>query len=99
MSEQVTIKRTVHFKRARKGRRVLREGVEPPPLEEKRPVPHRVRLLAFSIVFEDWLREGRVKDYAELAAVTGLDRSEVSRIMGMRLGDTQSVDGAVKWRH
>ncbi len=92
MSEQVTIKRTVHFKRARKGRRVLREGAEPQRLEEKRPVPHHVRLLAFSIVFEDWLREGRVKDYAELAAVTGLDRSEVSRIMGLRVFSASEIE-------
>lgn len=41
--------------------------------------------MAFAILFEEWLKEGKVKDYAELAQVTGFDRSRITRIMNLRL--------------
>jgi len=43
------------------------------------------RLMAFAIVFEEWLAEGKVRDYAELAEITGYDRSRITRIMNLRL--------------
>jgi hypothetical protein len=41
--------------------------------------------MAFAFVFEEWLATGKVKDYAELDSITGLDRSRITRIMNLRL--------------
>jgi hypothetical protein len=52
--------------------------------------------MAFAIVFEEWLAEGKVRDYAELAEVTGFDRSRITRIMNLRLlepGEQESMLG------
>jgi hypothetical protein len=46
--------------------------------------------MAFAIVFEEWLAKGDVKDYAELATITGLDRSRITRIMNLRLLEPRS---------
>jgi len=49
--------------------------------------------MAFAIVFEEWLATGKVKDYAELATITGLDRSRISRIMNLRLLEPRGAGG------
>ena len=66
MSTQLTIQCKVHFDRATKGRKEIREGDAPaaPPVGR---VPRVARLLALAHRFEKLLREGAVKDYAELA--------------------------------
>ena len=51
------------------------------------------RLMAFAIVFEEWLAEGTVRDYAELAVITGFDRSRITRIMNLRLLDPRKPLG------
>ncbi|QYY37410.1 hypothetical protein [Ruficoccus sp. ZRK36] len=43
------------------------------------------RLMAFAIVFDEWLAEGKVRGYAELTAISGMDRSDVTHIMNLRL--------------
>jgi hypothetical protein len=41
--------------------------------------------MAFAIVFDEWLAAGKVRDYAETAAVTGFDRARITKIMNLRL--------------
>lgn len=80
-----TIKRTVHFAPGRRGARRLKEGVKPEPKKVAGPIPREARLMAFAIVFDEWLASGKIADYAELSAITGLDRSRITRIMNYRL--------------
>jgi hypothetical protein len=54
--------------------------------------------MAFAFVFEEWLATGKVKDYAELDSITGLDRSRITRIMNLRLlepGEQEYAFGTV----
>lgn len=51
--------------------------------------------MAFAIVFDEWMASGRVADYAELAAITGLDRSRITRIMNLRLLEPGEQEGAL----
>jgi hypothetical protein len=63
------------------------EGLNP------KAVPRMARLMAFAIVFEEWLAEGTVRDYAELAVITGFDRSRITRIMNLQLLDPRKPLG------
>ena len=54
------------------------------PVQLPPPVSRQACLMAFAILFEDWLAEGKVCDCAELAEITGLDRSRTTRIMNLR---------------
>lgn len=80
-----TIKRTIHFTSGRRGARKIKAGAEPPPKVIPKSVPREARLMAFAVVFDEWLAEGKVRDYAELAEITGYDRSRITRIMNYRL--------------
>jgi hypothetical protein len=82
MTTTLTIERQVHFQAQARGRKELRVGPEPP-----RPAPGRVprvaRLMALAIRFEGLLRDGVVKDYAELARLGHVSRARVSQVMGL----------------
>lgn len=52
--------------------------------------------MAFAIVFDEWLAKGDVKDYAELASITGLDRSRITRIMNLRLLEPREQEYALR---
>lgn len=80
-----SIRRTFHIGKGRHGAKVINTGEEPENLEAKPPVPRKAQLMAFAIVFDEWLANGKVKDYAELSNITGLDRSRITRIMNLRL--------------
>ena len=62
--------------------------VAPPPLpEESRAgsrLPRITRLLALAVRFEGLLREGMVRDYAELARLGGVSRARMTQIMSLR---------------
>jgi hypothetical protein len=51
----------------------------PPP----EPVPRIARLMAVAIVFDEMVRKGRVKDYAELARLTGVSPARTTQFMGL----------------
>ena len=91
--EGPTIKRTIHFAPGRRGAHRVKHG--PPPEAKVLPkaAPRLARLMAFAIVFEEWLASGKVKDYAELASITGLDRSRITRIMNLRLLEPGEQEG------
>jgi len=53
-----TIKRTVHLAPGSRGARKFKPGPQPEPVQVPKAVPRRARLMAFAIVFEEWLAEG-----------------------------------------
>lgn len=81
----LTIKRTIHLSKGRRGAQAIRSGVAPQPKQVHGPVPRQARLMAFAIVFDEWLASGKVADYAEISHITGMDRSRITRIMNLRL--------------
>jgi len=56
----------------------------PVPATEGR-VPRITRLMALAIKFEGYVREGVVKDYAELARLGHVTRARVTQIMDLNL--------------
>ena len=82
---QITLKREFHLKKGRRGSIRVRKGKVVEKRNVPNPVGRNVRLMAFAIVFDEWLKEGRVKDYAELSEMTGYDRSRITKIMNLRL--------------
>lgn len=91
----LTIKRTIHLAPGRRGARKVKEGPQPEPVDLPPPVSRKARLMAFAILFEEWLAAGKVKDYAELAQVTGFDRSRITRIMNLRLLEPGAQEGVL----
>jgi hypothetical protein len=79
MSTTVEIK--VHLGRAHKGRLVLREG--PPPAAAKGRVPRVARLMALAIRVERLVREGTVRDYAEVARLGHVTRARVAQVTAL----------------
>ncbi len=87
----------VQFYRRAKGQRPVRpEPAAPPekpvpasvePLDRLSPqiIPKITRLLVLGHHFERLVRDGVVKDYAEIARLTGLTRARVTQIVNLRL--------------
>jgi hypothetical protein len=79
-----TIEFSVKFANGQRGRRRMQQGeraVEAPV--ESGSVPRVARLLALAHRMEALVRDGHVRDYAELARVGGVSRARVSQIMGL----------------
>lgn len=91
-----TIKRKVHFTSGRRSSRKLFKGEAPEQPKAPAPIPRMARLMAFAIVFDDLLKSGQVTDYAELARLTGLDRSRITRIMNLRLQEPWEQEAHLK---
>lgn len=79
----------VHLTRGENGQRTLREGEAPPgprPLGDVGPVPARVaRLVALAHHVDGLVRAGRVRDYAQAAALSGVTRARVTQIVNLLL--------------
>src|SRR5436190_19532218 len=75
-----TIRAKIHFGCVRKGQKVMRLGQAVPPGSEGR-VPRVVRLLALAHRFENLIRDGEVRDYADLARLGHVTRARVSQVM------------------
>lgn len=79
-----TVEFAVHFRHGNRGRRRLRTGGRPvPPAVAPGRVPRVSRLLALAIRFDSLIRQGAVKDYAELARLGGVSRTRISQIMDL----------------
>lgn len=55
------------------------------------------RLMSSTPHLAEWLATGQVKDYAELSAITGLDRSRITRIMNLRLLEPETQEKMVEY--
>lgn len=78
----ITIERKVHFKRGRRSRKELRVG-EASPSPPPGRVPRVSRLMALAIKFDQLIRDGVVKDQAELARLGHVSRARVTQIMNL----------------
>ncbi len=71
----------IHFKTGRAGKKTLRVG-QPPTLPPD-PVPRISRLMALAIHFDGLIRDGVVRDYADLARLGGVSRARITQIMNL----------------
>lgn len=85
MTQARTIECDFHFSRAKKGRKELRLGADERPVVETGRVPRVSRLMALAIRFDQLLRDGVVKDYAELAQLGHVTRARITQIMNLLL--------------
>ncbi len=56
-----------------------------PPKQKPTKLPRITRLLALAHHLQDLLNQGAVKDYADIAKLSGLSRSRVTQIMNLTL--------------
>jgi len=83
-----TVTRHITFSRGPAGRKRLQEkGMEPVVVGGKR-IPRKVQLLALAIRFEEMLRNGEARNYAEIARIAGVSRARITQIMKL-LGQPQ----------
>lgn len=84
MSEEKQVETLLHKKRDGK-RIVLADGKAQP----KRPPIGRLlrvtRYMALAIYYEDLIRKGHVRDYAEIATLGHVTRARITQIMNLRL--------------
>jgi len=79
-----TVTFKVHFRNGDKGRKRLRNGSRSrPPKVKPGRVPRISKLMALAIHFDDLIRKGVVRDYADLARLGGVSRARVSQIMDL----------------
>mgnify|MGYP001332656527 CR=1 FL=1 len=80
----LTIETPIHFKRARAGKKMVAGGPVPePPPAPLDPVPRISRLMALAIHFDGLIRDGVVRDYADLARLGGVSRARITQIMNL----------------
>ena len=82
---RITTQSTIHFARARRGRKELRRGAAPParlpPVFGR--VPRIARLMALAIRMQRLIDSGEVRDYAELARLGHVTRARMTQIMNL----------------
>jgi hypothetical protein len=79
----ITVTRKVHFSTGLAGQKLLRKGTATKMAATR--VPRISRLMALAIHFDQLIREGKVRDYAELAARGQVCRTRVTQIMNLLL--------------
>lgn len=80
--ETLTIRRKIHFKLGRNNRnKIVRGSPKPAVIKPSRSA----ELMAFAIVFDDSLEQGKFSNLSDICIATGLSRAAVSRIMEFRL--------------
>jgi hypothetical protein len=87
LSFDVTFARKEGRKQAIPGK-PLRPEKSPAPQTEhpsNPAIPYKTRLLALAYLFDDMIRRGDVKDYAEIARLGGVSRARISQIMDFML--------------
>src|SRR5205823_96199 len=81
MSEPRTVQCAVHFEREARGRKRVEPGAEQPSALPPGRVPRLARFLALALRLEAQLRQGVLKDCAEVARVGHVTRARVSQIL------------------
>jgi len=82
MSQKLTVARPFHIRRGNQGRKDLCPG-EPAPAPPADRVPRVARLMALAIRFDGLIRQGVVKDQAELARLGHVSRARLTQIMNL----------------
>ncbi len=87
MNEEArTVRRDCHFTTGQRGKAKMQTGPKPtPPDVEPGRLPRVTKLMALAIKFEELLKDGTVKDYADLARLGGVSRARITQIMNLRL--------------
>lgn len=80
----LTLRRKFHIATGRTGHRVVRDTAPPAPPPPGR-IPRISRLMALAIRFEQLIRDGVVKDQADLARLAQITRARVTQIMDLLL--------------
>jgi len=88
------LKANLHFGRQGKGRKRVQGGER--PVATPRGVPRVAKLMALAIRFEGLIRDGVVKDQAELARLGHVSRARLSQIMGL-LSLAPDIQEAILW--
>lgn len=83
MTAKLKVEATVHFGRGSRSEKVVRIGEAPP--EQPGRVPRISRMMALAIWFDELIRKGEVKNFAELARLGQVSRTRVSQIMNLLL--------------
>ncbi|HSH95532.1 MAG TPA: hypothetical protein VK968_15420 [Roseimicrobium sp.] len=83
MSNALTVECKIHFSNQRRGRKQMEVGEQAPVPPTAGRVPRISRLMALAIHFDDLLRKGEVKDYADLARLGHVTRARVTQIMNL----------------
>ena len=81
---RITTRSTVHFTRARRGRKQLHRGEAPqlaPPVFGR--VPRICRLMALAIRMQRLIDSGEVRDFAEIARLGHVTRARVTQVMNL----------------
>ena len=83
--DSVRMRYKVHIGNGRTGHKEVREGARPGAAGEDEParIPRVARLLALAHHFDDLLREGAVRDQAELARLCRVTRARITQIMNL----------------
>ena len=84
MTKGMKLTTTIHFRRAKNGRKVMKAGEAPEPESESGElgtIPRVSRLMALAIRFEKLIQSGEVSDYAELARLGHVSRARMTQIM------------------
>ncbi len=79
----ITIERKVHFGHGHRARKELRDGEAKAATTGR--VPRVSRIMALAIRFEGLIRDGVVKDQAELARLGHVSRARLTQIMDLLL--------------
>lgn len=77
----ITIERKVHFGHGTRARKELRHGEAKVTTQGR--VPRVARIMALAIRFEGLIRDGVVKDQAELARLGHVSRARLTQIMDL----------------
>ncbi len=104
-----SISMNIHFAPGKSGHQILRKGKRPKHASPAR-LPRITRLMALSIKYEHLIQRGLVKTHEEIAELAGVDRSQVSFILRLRLlapdiqewilnlPEQDKVRGPINWR-
>jgi hypothetical protein len=82
MSDGMTVRYKMHFRRSRRSRKQMRKGEQPPPAPASR-IPRISRLMALAIRLNQLIRDGVVADQAELARLSHVTRARMTQIMNL----------------
>lgn len=85
MTDEIQVGANFHKKRVGKHIAMVEDSPPTAPERPKYRLPRITRYMALAIYYEDLIRQGDVKDYAEIATLGHVTRARVTQIMNLRL--------------